>query len=76
MCWGLWIATSKIGRNSIKCALNIGSYWIISPEEKTAQVFLLQNGLLLPWEVYGPQDVGKVNVLDGCFVELSKVFAE
>ena len=54
----------------------VREYWIISPEEKTAQVFLLQNGLLLPWEVYGPQDVGKVNVLDGCFVELSKVFAE
>lgn len=54
----------------------VREYWIISPEEKTAQVFLLQNGLLLPWEVYGPKDVGKVNVLDGCFVELSKVFAE
>ena len=54
----------------------VREYWIISPEEKTAQVFLLQNGLLLPREVYGPQDVGKVNVLDGCFVELSKVFAE
>ena len=54
----------------------VREYWIISPEEKTAQVFLLQNSLLLPWEVYGPQDVGKVNILDGCFVELSKVFAE
>ena len=53
----------------------VREYWIISPEEKTAQVFLLQNGLLLPWEVYGPKDVGKVNVLDGCFVEWSKVFA-
>ena len=54
----------------------VREYWIVSPEEKTAQVFLLQNGLLLPREVYGSQDVGKVNVLDGCFVELSKVFAE
>ena len=54
----------------------VREYWILSPEERTAQVFLLQNGQLLPWEVYGPQDVGKVNVLDGCFVELSKVFAE
>ena len=35
-----------------------------------------KTALLLPWEVYGPQDVGKVNILDGCFVELSKVFAE
>lgn len=54
----------------------VREYWILNPEERTAQVFLLQNGQLLPWEVYGTQDVGKVNVLDGCFVELSKVFAE
>lgn len=54
----------------------VREYWIISPEERTAQVFLLENGLLLPHEVYGKEDVAKVNVLDGCFVELSKVFSE
>ena len=52
-----------------------GNTGLSAQKKKTAQVFLLQNGLLLPWEVYGPKDVGKVNVLDGCFVEWSKVFA-
>ena len=53
----------------------VREYWLVSPEEKTVQVLLLQNGLLLPHELYGPQDVAKVNVLDGCWVELGKVFA-
>ena len=44
------------------------------PEERTVQVLLLQNGLLLPHELYGAQDVAKVNILDGCFIELNKVF--
>ena len=50
-------------------------YWIVSPEEQTVQVLLLRGGLLLPHELYGPEDIAKVNVLEGCFVELSKVFA-
>lgn len=33
-------------------------------------------GALLPYEEYGRKDVAKVNVLDGCFIELSKVFLE
>ena len=27
-------------------------------------------------EDYGREDIAKVNVLDGCFIELSKVFSE
>ena len=51
-------------------------YWIVDPENKSVQVFLLNKGLLLPEEDYGQEDIAKVNVLDGCFVELSKVFPE
>ena len=54
----------------------VREYWIVSPEEHTVQVFLLNNGLLLPHEVYGKGDIAKVNALEGCFVELAKVFAE
>jgi len=55
----------------------VREYWIIEPETESVQVFLLDgNGYLIPHEVYGRQDVAKVNVLDGCFIELSKVFAE
>lgn len=54
----------------------VREYWIVSPDEKTVQVFLLDNGLLFPREVYGKTEVAKVNVLDGCFIELEKVFPE
>lgn len=54
----------------------VREYWIVNPEDQTVQVLTLSNGLLLPHEVYDRQGVAKVNVLDGCFIELSKVFAE
>ena len=54
----------------------VREYWIVSPEERTAQVFLLNGSTLRPHEVYTQGDIGKVNVLDGCFIELEKVFRE
>jgi len=54
----------------------VREYWIVNPEDQTVQVFTLSNGLLLPHEVYDRKGVAKVNVLDGCFIELSKVFPE
>ena len=54
----------------------VREYWIVSPEETTAQVFLLDGAVLRPYEVYTQRDIAKVNVLDGCFIELEKVFRE
>lgn len=54
----------------------VREYWIVSPDEKTVQVLLLEGGKLFHHEDYGQNDVAKVNVLNGCFIELSKVFAE
>lgn len=54
----------------------VREYWIVNPEDKTVQVFILTNGLLLPHEVYDRQGVAKVDILDGCFIDLSKVFPE
>lgn len=54
----------------------VREYWIVSPEEQTVQVFLLRDGSLQLHEVYDRQGVAKVNALDGCFIELSKVFSE
>lgn len=51
-------------------------YWIVSPEEESVQVFLLNNGQLLLHEVYGKTEVAKVNTLDDCFIELKKVFPQ
>lgn len=55
----------------------VREYWIADPENKSVQVFLLDStGILHPHEDYGREDVAKVNVLDGCFIDLKKVFSE
>ena len=55
----------------------VREYWIVDPKNKAVQVFLRDgSGSLKIHEEYGPRDVAKVNVLDGCFVELGKVFTE
>lgn len=55
----------------------VREYWIVDPENRSVMVFLPDaSGSLRLHEDYGPQDVAKVNVLDGCFIELSKVFSE
>lgn len=55
----------------------VQEYWIVDPENKAVQVFLQDgSGSLRICEEYGRKDVAKVSVLDGCFIELSKVFPE
>jgi len=54
----------------------VREYWIVNPEDKTVQVLLLEDGKLLPHEDYGREDMARVNVLDDCFIDLSKVFPE
>ena len=52
----------------------VREYWIVDPDSSTVQVFMLKAGYLHPHEVYSEKDIAKVNVLDGCFIELSMVF--
>lgn len=52
----------------------VREYWLVDPDSQSVQVLTLNNGLLLPQEDYGREDIAKVNVLEGCFLELSKVF--
>ena len=55
----------------------VREYWIVDPENRSVMVFLPDGGgALRLYEDYGRNDVAKVNVLDGCFIELSKVFSE
>lgn len=55
----------------------VREYWTVNPEDRTAQVMLLDsNGILQLHEVYGRDGVAKVNVLNGCFIELGRVFPE
>lgn len=54
----------------------VKEYWIVSPEDQTVQVLLPENGYLRPYELYIRNDIAKVHTLDGCFIELCKVFPE
>ncbi len=55
----------------------VQEYWIVDPENRTVRVLLQTgDGTFRTHEVYRQEDVAKVNVLDGCFIELSKVFSE
>lgn len=54
----------------------VREYWIVDPENCAVQVFLLDDiGYLRIYEEYGQKDVAKVHVLEGCFIELEKVFS-
>lgn len=53
----------------------VREYWIVDPENQTVRVMLIdEDGRFQPQEVYGCGDLAKVNTLDGCFIELAKVF--
>lgn len=55
----------------------VKEYWIVDPETKSVQVFLPDTtGSFRIHEDYGQEDVAKVHALNGCFIELSKVFSE
>lgn len=52
----------------------IPEYWIVDPENQTVQVCLLHDGIYRVTEVYSQQDIAKVTTLEGCFIQLNKVF--
>ena len=55
----------------------VREYWLVDPDTETVLVFLLgEDGAYHPHEDYSRGDTAKVNVLEDCFVELSKVFTE
>ena len=55
----------------------VREYWIVDPENETVRVLIrCGDGALHTHEVYQREDVARVNVLEGCFIELSKVFSE
>ena len=52
----------------------VQEYWIVDPSSKSVQVFVLEGGNYKAQDFGTVGDIIKVNVLDGCFIELSKVF--
>lgn len=54
----------------------VREYWIVDPDSQTVQVMLQDSsGSFQLHEVYDRAGIAKVDVLDGCFIELGKVFA-
>ena len=55
----------------------VREYWIVDTENRTVQIMLHGgDGTLQLHEVYSQGDIARVNVLEGCFIDLSKVFSE
>ncbi len=55
----------------------VTEYWIVSPGEKTATVYLLENGLYRLSAVYTREDKeARVFSLEGCMLDMSGVFTD
>lgn len=52
----------------------VREYWIVDPSARSVQSFVLEDGHYTATGFGAPEDVLKVSVLEGCFIELSKVF--
>lgn len=54
----------------------VREYWIADPANRIVQTFLLENGTFTVKELGLADSILRVNVLDGCYIDLSKVFSE
>ena len=54
----------------------VREYWIVDPEEKSVQVFLLKDGFLHPYAYYNSTEIAKVNVLEYCYIDLKEIFED
>jgi Uma2 family endonuclease len=52
----------------------VKEYWIIDPDTKTVNVFVLKKGEYVSY-AYGDTDILESHVLEGCKIKLSDVFA-
>lgn len=52
----------------------VREYWIVDPDGKTVQTYILENGYYIAGDLASPGDKLPVNVLDGCVVDLAHVF--
>lgn len=54
----------------------VREYWIVDPSSKSVQVFVLEDGRYAAKDFGGAEDTIAVNVLEGCSIDLTPVFAE
>lgn len=54
----------------------VKEYWIVDPLNQTVQVLFSENKIFHTVDVYTLPQIVQVNILDGCYIDLSKVFAD
>lgn len=54
----------------------VREYWIADPQNQLVYVFLPKEGQLLLNKVYNKTETVQVNILEGCSIDLSRVFPE
>ena len=54
----------------------VREYWIVDPDGKSVQVFVLDGGHYVAKDFGTAKDTVKVNVLEDCAIDLSQVFSE
>lgn len=65
----------KITKLNLYERAGVREYWIVDPQDQTVVVYLLnENNSLKATELYTAKDIAKVTVLNGCEIDLSKVF--
>lgn len=52
----------------------VQEYWIINPEDKSVQVFVLEKGRYKAVDILLASGLLKVNVLDDCAIDIEKLF--
>ncbi len=52
----------------------VREYWIVDPETKTAESFVLEDGHLNPRDLKQDGESMEVSVLEGCVIDLTRVF--
>ncbi len=67
----------RLRKLNIYQSAGVPEYWIVSPQEGTASVFLLKNGLYHAEALYTREDTeAKVFSLEGCTLDLSGIFEQ
>jgi len=54
----------------------VREYWIVDPTDKSIQVFVLEDGRYSAKDFGTAEDNLRVNVLEGCTIDLAQVFSE
>lgn len=65
----------KLVKFNLYLKAGVREYWIVDPDTKTVSAYILQDGEYIT-KAYGDEDTVDVQVLEGCQINLTDVFAE